>query len=293
MNWEWTKSTWDLNVEAAPSLFPTWGNAYELALECQKAGMAGFALKSHHGSSVEIAEVLNHQFSQFKVYGGLSLNHFVGGINMYAVEAAVQLGAKFIWLPSIHAKQHYEVYRCFGSFDIKIPSQVRVPKQGLSVLQEKSKELNPEIKELLHYLDGKGVIVGTAHLSPAEIFAIQKYQHSEKIRLNLLINHVLFPVPGATLRQLKELQSPSTWFEFAYLSVSPLVRARTTVEVAQVLKDFSEERSILVSATGQKENLKSPDALEQFAYELAEKGVKKERLKRMLKDSPKELLEAD
>jgi hypothetical protein len=56
--------------------------------------MAGFVVKSHHGSSVESATLVDRKVSDLKVLGGLVLNQFVGGLNPLAVEAALAPGGQ-------------------------------------------------------------------------------------------------------------------------------------------------------------------------------------------------------
>lgn len=44
---------------------------------------------------------------KFTAFGGLCLNHPVGGLNPDAVETSLKLGAKVIWLPTNTAENHY------------------------------------------------------------------------------------------------------------------------------------------------------------------------------------------
>ncbi len=78
----------DVHVHAAPSLFARWGDAWDLAEAVRDAGMAGFVLKSHRTSTVEVAALLSRAFPTLRVHGGIALNRFVGGLGPVAVDAA-------------------------------------------------------------------------------------------------------------------------------------------------------------------------------------------------------------
>lgn len=42
------------------------------------------------------------------MFGGITLNRQVGGINPYAVESALKLGGKVVWLPTQSARNTFE-----------------------------------------------------------------------------------------------------------------------------------------------------------------------------------------
>ena len=41
-----------------------------------------------------------------QILGSVTLNDAVGGLNPFAVEAALDLGARVIWMPTISAQNH-------------------------------------------------------------------------------------------------------------------------------------------------------------------------------------------
>ncbi len=42
-----------------------------------------------------------------RTFGGITLDHQVGGLNPFAVEHALRLGAKIVWLPTVASHQDY------------------------------------------------------------------------------------------------------------------------------------------------------------------------------------------
>jgi len=280
---------WDIHVHAAPSLFPRWGDAFELAQACHAAGMAGFVLKFHHGSSVELANVLDRRADDLRIFGGVTLNQFVGGINPHAVDCAMALGAKVIWLPTIHSAQHEQACGCLGGFAFQKAATRLSVERGLTILDDEGKLL-PAMQEILSLLDGQETVLATGHVSPKEIRELQRVIATDRRRIRLLINHVCFKTPRLSARELEELAQPWTWFETVHLSTTALAHAATAAEIASLIQAVPRGRWILASDSGQKGNLRCPEALREFAQALQGAGISHEQVIRMLKQEPAALL---
>lgn len=92
---------YDLHIHRAPSHFQRLFDDVELLKEAATAAMAGIMIKNHYESPSARAALLNkHSNSSTIAYGGIVLNWPVGGLNPYAVESALKLGARFVWLPT-------------------------------------------------------------------------------------------------------------------------------------------------------------------------------------------------
>ncbi|MGB2783636.1 MAG: DUF6282 family protein [Atribacterota bacterium] len=103
--------------------------------------------------------------------GGVVLNRYVGGINPYAVEIAIRLGAKIIWMPTQWAKHHIE--DTFGTTQYKHMKQTEskakfLPMKGIGILDEKG-EIILETKQVLQIIKESDVALTTSHLTKEEI----------------------------------------------------------------------------------------------------------------------------
>ena len=279
---------WDLHVHAAPSLFERWGDVWDLAKVCQDTRMAGFLLKSHHGSSVESAALIDRKVPDLKVLGGLVLNQFVGGLNPFAVEAAIALGAKIVWLPTIHAAAHHACFGILGSFPFQNAKVVQHPPEGIRILNDRN-QLVSALLDILEALNGRSVVLATGHLSAEEILVLHAFIRKQKFDIRLLITHVFFKVPSLSVDQLRTMQSEQTWFEVAHFSVFPNGNV-TAAEVVARMQQLPAAHWILASDSGQQNNLHSPDALAAFAVAVLEAGIPLTRVRRMLCDEPLHLL---
>ena len=251
--------------------------------------MKGVVLKFHHGSSIEIAAAVQNQFSDVTVHGGLTLNYFAGGLNPLAVEAALQLGAKVIWLPTIHAAHHEKVLGTLGGFSFQGFVLSQTPKTGISIIDSNGR-IVPEMKRICELLDGQSVVLATGHVSPREISALIDYIEIEKLDIRLLINHVSFTTPGLTIDQLREMQRDWVWFETVQLCIAPMVNCASIEQIAQGISALPDARWILATDSGQKNNEHAPEAIASFASQLLAQGVDESMISRMLRDEPEALL---
>jgi hypothetical protein len=75
--------------------------------------MKALVLKNHFASTAGRAVLVNKIVPQIEVFGGVVLNHAVGGINPDAVGAMHRIGGKYgkvVWLPTVDAEHHLQVF---------------------------------------------------------------------------------------------------------------------------------------------------------------------------------------
>jgi hypothetical protein len=82
------------------------------------AGMEALVFKSHCESTVARAFYVNQVVPNIKLFGGIALNSYVGGLNPSAVEATLVAGGKEVWMPGIDSAHHVEVFGRAGSYEI-------------------------------------------------------------------------------------------------------------------------------------------------------------------------------
>ncbi len=273
------KGVYDLHVHASPGIFERWGAAEETARICQAAGMAGIALKAHHGGTTELAVHLNAQF-EMNIFGGVVLNYFVGGLNPYAVDVCRALGGKFVWLPTIHAAAHEPL----GSFAFQTPKTVLMPDRGIRITE--GNDLVEPMYEILEVLNNRNVVLATGHVSANEIRTLVRVINAQRYTIRLLVNHVLFYSPALTEGDVEDLKSESVWFEVSQLTRK--IEAASLEQVTRIIQRHEDAQWIMVSDSGQKSN-KAPEALITFRTELMQQGISERLIDRMMIAAPKEL----
>ena len=113
MNSEWTKGIIDLHIHSAPDIRQRKMNDIELMEAGVRLGARALVIKSHMVPTMDRATLVNqirkekYPDSDLEMFGAIALNRSVGGINPYAAEAALKLGAKIVWLPTNTSSNHF------------------------------------------------------------------------------------------------------------------------------------------------------------------------------------------
>jgi hypothetical protein len=281
----WLQGAIDLHVHCAPSFFTRWGDGLDLMRACEHAGMAAVLLKAHEGSTVAEAAVLN-RLSTLEVVGGVVLNRYVGGINPAAAEAALRLGGRCIWFPTMDADAHAKAFGSTGAY----PSQRGGIESatGIRVLDDEG-ELVQTARDVLALAAEHDALVATGHLDGGEIRALLGTARQAGVQ-RFLVQHPSFTVPGLGMSELEPLVEQGAVVELTYLNVSPLWRTSTVEQGAEILARLGGEAVILSSDAGQAHNPSPPEALRSFAQALYEQGIAESELAKTLRDTPRRLL---
>src|SRR5512135_2948408 len=107
----------DLHCHPFPDLFPRLADDFDIARTAQAVGMKAIMLKCHHESTVSRAYLVQRVVPGIRIYGGIVLNTYVGGINPAAVEASLRLGGREVWMPTVDAGYHATVHDGTGGYD--------------------------------------------------------------------------------------------------------------------------------------------------------------------------------
>src|SRR5258705_8131930 len=135
---------YDLHVHSAPDLFPRIADDRQMVADAAAKGFAGVVMKNHFEGTASRAKLAAPEAGRLKVYGSLVLNRYVGGVNPHAAEAALRLGARIIWMPTLDAACHRRAFGFGGGFAAQ-SSGLETQSEGLSVLTDG--RLIPEARE--------------------------------------------------------------------------------------------------------------------------------------------------
>lgn len=283
-----TKGTIDLHIHSHPSLFPRLADDRKVVRSAIEAGMEAVMLKCHHESTVSRAYLLDQEYPQIRVFGGIVLNDYVGGVNPAAVEAALMLGAKEVWMPTVDAANHVRVHGARGRYDVQAVVGDETSTGGISVLE--GDKLLPEVIEVLNLVASHNAILGTCHLSPEEIEVLIREAVDRGVR-KILLTHPYFKVPNLDLHFIEEMVTLGVVVEFGYCTVSPMWNYASVERVAESIKVLGAEHCIIMSDAGQRHNPMPPEALRIFAQSLYEKGINEQELELMMIVNPRRLLD--
>ncbi|MCG6835787.1 DUF6282 family protein (plasmid) [Fusobacterium vincentii] len=272
----------DLHVHSAPDIRERAYTDFELMEAGIRVSARAIVIKSHHGTTMNRAYLVNEYNklkyngkNNFTMYGSITLNYAVGGLNPVAVETALKLGAKIVWLPTTSAKNHSKKYGKIG---------------GIFCLNENN-ELVPELIEILELIKKYDVILATGHISVKEIFKVVEYAKSMGIN-KIVITHPEFWVVGMTHEeQIKIVKEYNVFLERCF--AQPLINKEYKSNLEdnyQIIKKIGCHNIIVDTDGGQVENPNWEVAFEIYMQYLLDKGISEEELDIMTKKNAAKLL---
>lgn len=270
----------DLHVHSAPDVWPRRLDDLALAREAAAAGMRAILLKSHHTLTADRATIVEGLVEGVRVFGGLALNEFVGGLNPAAVEAALMLGAREIWMPTISAANHR---RAHG-----------IPNGGISILDEAGR-LRPALFEILKLIAQHDVILGTGHLSVQEIQHLVQAAQAAGVK-RILITHPELSIVNMPIAVQQELASLGVFFErclIVTMPPGPVVPPGPIVplsDIAAAVRHVGPETTVLATDFGQAENPAPVEGLQGYITGMMDLGISQRNIERMTRNNPAWLL---
>lgn len=277
----------DVHVHANPDVFGRNMDDLDVARLAKAKGMRGIVLKNHVSETASRAALLMRVVPELEVWGGITLNKAVGGVNPDAVEWMHRMyggRGKFVWLPTFEADKH-------------VRTLAKADARGLVVAP--GGRVTPEMEAILKIIARANLVLATGHVHADEVIAVVRRARELGIR-NILINHGLTNVPGLSLAQAKQLAEMGAMIEIAFLHFRagpnaslPFLTYWTQVNaknVALAVKTIGAHNLVLSSDVGQSGNMSHPEALEMAIAELKVGGVSDADIDLMLRKNPARLL---
>ena len=173
---EFVEGSYDLHVHSAPSHVKRTIDDIDLIKKASTYKMAGVLIKNHYEPTSGRSELINTHFNFFtKAYGGVVLNSTVGGINPYACESALKMGAKIVWLPTRDAENSLRYGNMKGDF---------FKREGISVIDDNGKLIN-SFKEVAEVVKKYDATLATGHISLEESLKVCDYAIRKNVKVVL------------------------------------------------------------------------------------------------------------
>ncbi len=265
------KGAIDLHLHAGPDVRERKLTYLEAALQAKEAGMKAILIKSHSTITADIASLIQPLVTDISVLGGVALNYPLGGLNPEAVEAALRLGAKQIWMPTLSSANQYRYERKKG---------------GITILTREGK-LKKEVMEILEIISQRDVILSTGHLSQNEIMVLVKDARKKKIQ-KILITHPDHHLIAMPLGVQKQLAREGVLFDRCFPTERTCVL--NMKEMAKRIREVGVTSSILTSDFGQPENPFPVDGLKSYIEQLIQLGLSGQEIDQMVRVTPGKLL---
>jgi hypothetical protein len=277
----------DFHTHAAPDIFGRAVDDDELAALAASRQMEAIVFKNHVTHTADRAWLVRKHVPGIKVFGGITLNRAVGGLNAQAVEWMWRMQGghgRVVWFPTFDADNHV---RRSGT----APS-------GLRVVDERGAVL-PEARAILKVCAAQRLVVQTGHASAEEALALIEAAREEGCD-RVVVTHAQFDVVGMSLPQMKRAAAMGGKMELCALLMltgpdSPLEWMRHApriplADTAARIKAVGAQHFVLGTDLGQTGNPTPADGLQMFVTGLLAEGVTREQIQTMGREVPGALL---
>jgi len=276
----------DLHMHPGPTRIPYRINFFEAAKEAADAGMRAIVFKPLYFPTMDRAFAAEQSVSNLKVFGGIVLDFGMGGLNAHVVGNAIEMGAKFVWMPLFDSRHSIEKLGGNPSYRNMITS-----KKSITILGE-SGDLLPEMKEILEVIvKSRGVILETSHLSPRESIVLAA--EAKKIGIeHVLVTHPLFPIIDANQDEIREMVTNGAIINHCIAACypNPLRDALNPKKIADSIKDVGADHCVLSTDLGMALFPSPIEGLRGFCEMMKVAGISQREIDIMIKENPARIL---
>jgi hypothetical protein len=264
----------DMHIHSAPDVQARYADDIQTARQAREAGLRAILLKSHVTLTADRAAIAGQVVGGIHVFGGLALNDTVGGLNPAAVEAALKMGAKEIWMPTRSAAHARSQEGKAG---------------GISLLDETG-GLRPEVHTIIDLIIQGDAILGTGHISPLESVILVRSAWRAGLR-KILVTHpeaAFIRMPPAAQ---SEIAMQGVFFERCYVDTTPLMGSAVSVaEIGRAIRNAEVSSTVLSTDFGQAANPAPVEGMRAYLAALSSEGFTRAEIRRMAGENPAYLL---
>ena len=276
------KGVIDMHVHTNPDLRLRAYDDFELCDAAVRVGARAIVIKTHLGYTANRAYLVNrynqivHGNNDFTMFGSVTLNRCVGGINPVAVENALKLGAKVVWLPTQSARRHLEM--------MKKPTDdaVDVVRDGKVV---------PELLDVFQLIKDHNAVLGTAHVSPEDAFVVTEAARKAGVE-KVVITHPEWWIVGMSVEdQIRLVKDYDVILERCYAQNMGGGKYKSNLaDNLEIIKTVGYKNVMVDTDGGQTENPHWELALEEYMQYLVDHGIPEEQVYHMTRTIPARLL---
>ena len=270
----------DIHAHADPDRASRSLDVLELARQYRDRGMRGMVIMNHFDSTAALAYLVSKQVPELEVFGGIVLNHLIGGMNQLAVRHFAEMEGghgRIVYMPTVHSE--HEVRQ--GSS----PSApfVRISGDG---------RLLPEVLDMLDLIADQRLTLSTGHSSPEEILLLLQEAKRRGVERILVTNPMYWAI-SMSVEQMQEAAGLGAYIEFIYYSVGRPGATVTLDDYADAIKAIGPAQCILSSCGGQAWLPIHTFAWSELFRGMRENAISEQDICRMCRSNPARLLDLD
>jgi Family of unknown function (DUF6282) len=263
----------DLHAHHDPDSYPRSADVFEIAKLAKERGLRGLVFKNHWTETAGLAYLVRKYATPgFEVFGSVTLDTAVGGVNPQAVRYMADVVGgygRIVWMPT-HDSEH----------------EVRYNKEQRPFVSVSRKgTLLPEVHEVIGLVAQHDLTLATGHVTPEETLQILKAAKAAGVKRMIVTHPLLDPqFTWMSVDQLREAADLGAFIELTGGAVTNDGEPKRRALAA--LKAIGARHFIVGSDAGLAGRANHTDTLALAAKSLRAAGVSDADLNLMFKDNP-------
>src|SRR5256714_260311 len=197
----------DIHAHADPDGSARSIDAIDLAKLAKSRGMRAIVLKNHYEPTASLAYIVRKEVPGIEVFGGISLDLTVGGVNPAAVEWMTQVKGGYgrvIWLPTFDSE-----------------AQVRLTKQQRPVARGvRDGKVVPEVAQVIAIAARNNLVLETGHSSGSEDLVIIQEAKRNGVQKVMVTHALTNPGGPLTMSGIQQAARLGAYIELVYGGLS-------------------------------------------------------------------------
>ena len=270
----------DMHIHSAPDIRKRKMNDLELMEAAVAMGSRAMVIKSHNVPTMDRAVLVNrireekYPDSDFQMFGGITLNQPVGGLNPYAVEAALKLGAKVVWMPTNTSENH---------------RKKEGKEEGVAVVRDG--KTVPELETIFQLIKDFDAVLATGHISPYECFCVTEAARNRGVK-KIVITHPEFHIVGMSMEErIRIVKDYGVLLEMVYAQpIGGGMYKKNLPENVETMRAIGCRHFIVSTDSGQLQNPPWYESIEEYVDYLYSEGFAKDEIEQMTQKNPANML---
>lgn len=264
----------DMHAHSDPDGTPRSIDAIDLARLAKSRGMRALVLKNHYEPTASLAWIVRKEVPGIEVFGGISLDLTVGGVNPAAVEWMTKVKGGYgrvIWLPTFDSEAQVKLTHQSRPF-------ARVTKDG---------KVLPEVLQVMAIAAKNNLVLETGHSSPAETLLLIPEAKRQGVK-HIMVTHALTNPGGPlSIAEIEKAAKMGAYIELVYTSLTEA----TVQKYVDAIRAAGPASVVISSDLGQPSNPLHPDGLLALYKALMAHGISEAEIVQMSKTNPARLLD--
>ncbi|MBM9460342.1 hypothetical protein JK386_10545 [Nocardioides sp. zg-536] len=259
----------------------------EWAEAAAAAQMRGFVIKSHFFPTMAAAGTLQELHPELEIFGSITLNPPVGGLNPTTVEMAAQMGARIAWFPTWSAKQeppkHSITLARMEPYLTTLAAERAQTEDAVAVVDADG-ALTADAQAVVEVCSAYGVTVASGHLPPEHSLVLA--EAAQQAGARFVLTHPCSGSVAATIEHQQRIAELGGYIEHVFIGCMPMHQRTNPRELADAIRAVGPERCIMSSDAGEAWNPPAPEVLRMFIASMLDLGIDADDVYRMTHDNP-------